>query len=147
MIDLVDGKIQTCGSSQQIRPLSTNTSPTSSICLYESIIFDNESVVIKKQSRRVTTLEAKNALHPLIQSIQQEEISEEKTLNILPALNMKADPNNMWDVDRVKNYLSRIKSNKICGFICKDGLCIFFENSVKQVVFMVLMKSKEQGSL
>ena len=63
----------------------------------------------------ITTLEAKNALHPLIQSIQQE-ISEEKTLNILPALNMKADPNNMWDVDRVKNYLSQIapiKSNKI----------------------------------
>jgi len=48
----------------------------------------------------------------LIQSIQQEEISEEKTLNILPALNMKADPNNMWDVDRVKNYLSRNRPNK-----------------------------------
>ena len=79
--------------------------------LHESIIFDNESVVIKKQSRRVTTLEAKNALHLLIQSIQQE-ISEERTLNILPALNMKADPNNMWDVDRVKNYLSRNRSNK-----------------------------------
>ena len=85
----------------------------------------------------------------MIQSIQQE-ISEEKILNILPALNMKADPNNMWDVDRVKNYLSRnrpIKSNKIYGFIYKDGLCIFFENSVKQFVFMILMKSKEQGLL
>jgi hypothetical protein len=45
----------------------------------------------------------------LIQSIQQE-ISEEKILNILPALNMKADPNNMWDVDRVKNYLFITKS-------------------------------------
>ena len=85
----------------------------------------------------------------MIQSIQQEEISEEKILNILPALNMKADPNNMWDVDRVKNYheIASIKSNKIYGFIYKDGYMYFFENSVKQVIFMVLMKSKEQGSL
>lgn len=83
----------------------------------------------------------------MIQSIQQE-ISEEKILNILPALNMKADPNNMWDVDRVKNYeIASIKSNKIYGFIYKDGYMYFFENSVKQVVFTVLMKSKEQGSL
>ena len=70
----------------------------------------------------------------MIQSIQQE-ISEEKTLNILPALNMKADPNNMWDVGRVKNYLSRNrsnKSNKICGFIYKDGLCIFLKNPLNK---------------
>jgi hypothetical protein len=72
-------------------------------------MFVNEAVenVTKKRTRCVTTLEAKNTLHPLIQLIQQgEEISEEKILTILPTLNMKTDPNNMWDVDRVKNYSS-----------------------------------------
>jgi hypothetical protein len=69
--------------------------------------------VIKKRSRRVTTLEAKNTLLPLIQLIQQgEEISEEKILTILPTLNMKADSSNTWDADRVKNYLSRNRPNK-----------------------------------
>jgi len=60
--------------------------------------------IYKKRSRYVTTLEI---LHALIQLIQQgKEVSEEKFLTTLPAINMKADPNNMWDVDRVKNYLS-----------------------------------------
>ncbi|CAH1767795.1 13919_t:CDS:2, partial [Entrophospora sp. SA101] len=75
----------------------------------------HESVenVIKKRSRCVTTLEAKNTLLPLIQLIQQgEEISEEKILTILPTLNMKADSSNMWDADRVKNYLLRNRPNK-----------------------------------
>ena len=83
--------------------------------LHEPIIFVNEATenVIKKRLRRVTTLEAKNILHPLILLIQRgEEISEEKILTILPTLNMEADPSNMWDVDRVKNYLLRNRSNK-----------------------------------
>ena len=66
--------------------------------LHEPIIFVNEATenVIKKRSRRVTTLEAKNILHPLILLIQRgEEISEEKILTILPTLNMEADPSNV----------------------------------------------------
>jgi len=66
----------------------------------------------KKKSRRVTTLEAKNMLHPLIQLIQQgEEVTEEKISAILPTLNMK-QIQIIWDVDRVKNYLLRNRPNK-----------------------------------
>ncbi|CAH1762891.1 10056_t:CDS:2, partial [Entrophospora sp. SA101] len=123
---MVDGKIQTCGCSQQTRPLNhligmwqldreivkktEEEGKKLGTCMQHfnvdqkyhknklkttiSVIVEN---VIKKRSRHVTTLEAKNTLLLLIQLIQQgEEISEEKFLTILPTLNMKADSSNTW---------------------------------------------------
>ena len=65
----------------------------------------------------------------MIQSIQQE-ISEEKILNILPALNMKADPNNMWDVDGsriIYHKIALIKSNKYMVLFIKMVYVFFLK--------------------
>jgi hypothetical protein len=60
--------------------------------------------------RRETTSKAKGILNPLI--CKRKEITDEEILNILPNLNEDAASNNIWDVERVRRYLSRHAPNK-----------------------------------
>src|SRR6185369_3916725 len=94
--------------------------------------------VTKKRSRRVTTLEAKNMLHPLIQLIQQgEEVTEEKISAILPTLNMKQIHiicGMLIELRIIYYEITLIKSKKILFFfiqIIKVAYVFFFENSAK----------------
>ena len=121
--------IQIIRSFSESSYLQTQTQPH----LYE--VVEN---VTKKRSRCVTTLEAKNMLHLLIQLIQQgEEVTEEKISAILPTLNMKQIQiicGMLIELRIIYYEITLIKSKKILFFfiqIIKVAYVFFFENSAK----------------